>query len=619
MNLKFTASSFELDLYGTGLNIVEENHWFSDQFFTKYSFPVEFDITDELDAALQMITHHNAARSPKTFEGYFEMFGKETEALLVIERIQGKKAQGKFRYGFEEFPNYDKKLSELDLERVQLTEPLTDFAVPFLDKTYPEVNYNFPQLIVDKFDTSDEQWQYFEGVINNFRDGAFLINEFANNEQINRNIMQPVPYLLYVIAQGFAEKGLELRGDILTDPEFKDAVITIISDYYSTASEEALEMYLQANHYVSTEIVRAGYPMRYDLEVGNYELQQALNSPGVYKIAGNVILRAEGNVSSGILKMNDDVVWEAYNSHATYREMFYSIDRNVEIGIGETGAVITFTSQQLPYAKIDKNQDPEAIILDLTITKIAGYDSEGNLTPTVVGATEINLQKCVPDMTFGELLKAVKNWRNYDIAVGEGYVEMNKIQNQMNSASVVNLEDYEVKYPIRNFYQDNTFLLQFQEVNTEEYEFAKVFVDANGSRTSSFVKRDDTHEITINGLPLPHKQLLNINTAHLFTDSNSMLLLAIYPGLLNGVNLTRSTAKLLLPEVYQTDWKDWLYFRINSEGFEWDFIVDPELAGMITKDADIAAYGRSFIVRRVAKKNLSRNLWKIVLEADGVD
>ena len=619
MILKFIHPSFVLDFTGRKLNIIEENHWFNDQFFTKYSFPFDFDVTDELDVALQMITHNNSQRSAKTFEGYFLKFGQETEAVLVIERIQGKKAQGKLRYGFEEFPNYDKKLSEIEMERQVLAVPITDFAVSFIDKTFPEVNYNFPQLIVDKFDTTSEQWQYFEGIINNYRDGAFLINEFVNNEQVNRNIMQPVPYLLYVLQQGFAEKGLELRGEILTDPEFKDAVITIISDYYSTASEDAIEMYLQANQYDSLETVRAGYPMRYDLEVGNYILNLNLPDPGVYKIAGNIILRAEGNVSSGVIKLDGNTVWEAYNSHATYRETFYSIDRNVEIALGQNGGVLSFTSQQLPYAKIDQSQDPEAVILDLTITKIAGYDVNGDLVPTLVTPEEINLQKCVPDMTFGELLKALKNWKNYDIAIGEGFVEMNKIQNLMSSTAVVDLSAYEVKYPIRNFYQDNSFLLQFQEVNSEEYKFEKIFVDSTGGKSSTFVKRDDTSEITINGLPLPHKQFGSVNTAHLFTDSNSMVLLALYPGLTNGLNICRSGANLLIPSVYVNDWKEWLNFRINSEGFEWEFIVDPEMAGKITKDSKISAYKRSFIIKRVSKKNISRQSWEISIECDGMD
>ncbi len=614
--LKFTSPSFELDFTGKSLNIVEENHWFNDQFFTKYSFPFDFEVDTALDEALQMITHHNASRAAKTFNGYFQKFGEETSAVLVIERIQGKKAQGKIRYGFEEFPNYDKKLSEFNLERFTLQQPITDFAVARLNQSYPEVNYNFPQVIVDKFDTSSAQWLYFEGILNNYSGGAFLVNEYDINtqEQINRNIMQPLPYLLYVIAQGFADAGLELTGDILTDPEFKDAVIAIISDYYSTSGEGNIEMFLKASEYDSLETVYWSKTV----EAGNYTASIVLPDPGVYKIAGNVIMRSDGNwVEAFLLKDNEVTIWGAAGTKNPYGEFFSNIDRNVEVSLAESTATIDFRSQQLPYALIDENQDPEAMILDLTITKIAGYDVDGNLVPTLVSPEEINLQKCVPDMTFGDLLKVVKNWKNYDIKIGNGVAEMNKIQNKRQTANKINLEDYEVKDPIRNFYQDNTFLLQFQDIDSDVYSFAKLFVEANGSKTSSFIKRDDTKEITMNAVPLPMKQQGAVSTAHLFVDNENKLVLTIYPGLLNGLNICRDTSKLLIPEVYQSSWKEWLDFRINSEGFEWTFYTDSETAGKISQDSEVSAYHRDFVVRRVSKKNISGDWWEITLEADG--
>mgnify|MGYP007006688947 FL=1 len=176
MILKFTHPNFELDFTGKNITIVEENHWFSDQFFTKYTFPIEFDVNDDLDVALNMITHMNSASSPKKFDGFFQKFGEESEAVLIIERIQGRKAQGKMRFGFEEFPNYDKKLSELPLQKIILQELMTDYAVGIIGQTFPAVNFNFPQIIVDSIDVATEQWQYFEGLLNNYKGGGFLTN-----------------------------------------------------------------------------------------------------------------------------------------------------------------------------------------------------------------------------------------------------------------------------------------------------------------------------------------------------------------------------------------------------------------------------------------------------------
>jgi hypothetical protein len=619
MILKFTCPSFELDFAGKELNIVEENHWFNDQFFTKYSFPFEFDIDEELDAALEMITHNNARRSDKTFEGYLQKFGGESEAILVIERIQGKRGQGKMRYGLEEFPNFDKKLSELPLEQFRLEVPIADFALARLDETYPAVNFNFPQLIVDHFDTNTAQWLYFEGIINNYKSGAFLKNEYNSTtaEQINRNIMQPVPYLLYVLAQGFADAGLELRGEILQDPEFKDAVITMISDYYSSSSVDNMEATMQANEYssITRETENRIYLARYAKSI-------FLPSSGIYKVSGNIIIRSIAVEAFAELHLGlDNVIWRATDHNLGYEEKFFSIDLDIDIPSTQFGETLRFISEQLPFASDPQmnEQDPTAMILDLTITKIAGYDLEGNLVPTLVSPEKIDLQKCVPDMTFGDVLKALKNWKNYDVTIGDGYVEMNKIKSIKDATVAIDLTDKEVKEPIRNFYQDNTFILQLQEVGSDEYKFAKLFVDSSGSRTSSFVKNDNTKEITINGIPLPMKESGGVSTAHLFTDAKSILALSIYPGLDNGLNTCRDTSKLLIPAVYQSDWKEWIDFRINSEGFEWPFFIDSERAGAISEKSKIYAYAREFIVRRVSKKNVSQNWWEITLECDGAD
>jgi hypothetical protein len=616
MILKFTCPSFELDFAGKELNIVEENHWFNDQFFTKYSFPFEFDVDEDLDAALQMITHNNAARSAKTFEGFLQKFGGESEAILVIERIQGKKAQGKMRYGLEEFPNYNKKLSELPLEQRNLAEPIADHALNIINNSWPAVNYNFPQVIADKFDTDSLQWQYFEGIMNNYINGSFVLNEYdaENDEQINRNIMQPLPYLLYVIQQGFADAGLELTGDILSDPEFQHAVIVMISDYYTSSSVGDREVVMNTSEYDSIDIVR-------EIPKGNYTYTTILNEPGRYRISGTVTLRAEYNYGETAIRINNDelIFGMRFYSIWAYDEKVYSVDKIVEISVDQGAAALNIQSRQLPYSQYGDEQNSEANIIDLTITKVAGFDQSGNLVPSLIAAQKINLRECVPDMTFGELLKAIKNWRNYDVTIGNGYAEMNKIKKTMDAAVAIDLTDTEVKEPIRNFYQDMTFLLQFQEVNSDEYEFAKLFVDSSGNRTSSFVKNDNTNEIIINAIPLPIKQVGPISTAHLFIDAKNILALSIYSGLSGGLNACRDTSQLLIPAVYESDWKEWIDFRINSEGFEWPFFVDSERAGTITEKSKIHAYSRDFIVRRVSKRNASQNWWEITLECDGAD
>jgi len=56
---KLIHSKFELDLSPFKVSDTEENNWFSDSFFTKYSFPFEIDLTDDLDIALEFISQYN--------------------------------------------------------------------------------------------------------------------------------------------------------------------------------------------------------------------------------------------------------------------------------------------------------------------------------------------------------------------------------------------------------------------------------------------------------------------------------------------------------------------------------------------------------------------------------
>lgn len=626
MICKFTHPSFELDFQGKNITIVEENHWFSDQFFTKYTFPVSFDIDDELDTALNMITHQNSAASAKKFTGYLQEFGRESEAVLIIERIQGKTAQGKMRFGFEEFPNYDKKLPELPLDKFPLLEDMTTFAEGIITQSFPDVNFNFPQIIVDSIDTNTIQWQYFEGLLNNYVNGAFLENEYdvVNDEQINRNIMQPMPYLLHILTVGFAEKGLTLTGEILEDPEFKKALLVIISKYYSTVSPNSQELYKIASEYnelVTLQRFAFNQSENGTIQAGRYQSTLLLQEPGIYKIAGNVSLRLMGFPAYATLHLNMQEVWKAQRFTVAYSNNIYNLDVNIEVSVAQGSAALNFNSLQLPYELVGSEQFPDASIVDLTITKISGFDEEGNRTPSLITPEEINLQKCVPDITFGELLKILKNWKNYDILINhsEGTVEMNKVENLMNTGEPVDLSDYEEKYPIREFYQDKSYVLKFQDVQSEEYKFAQMYIDSEGGRTTSFVKQEDTSEIIINAIPLPLKQQGIVSTGHCFIDSESQVFFALYDGLTEGLNLCQDPGNLLIPAVYESDWKKWLYFRIIAEGIEWTIVCHPELAGQIKKTSRIAAYGKIFFVKRVTKKNTSRNYWEVILECDGAD
>ena len=63
---------------------------------------------------------------------------------------------------------------------------------------------------------------YFDGIINNRyqKSGSWIFprNEVVNDTDVaNRNIIHPLPYLLYVLEIGFKDAGFILSGDVLND------------------------------------------------------------------------------------------------------------------------------------------------------------------------------------------------------------------------------------------------------------------------------------------------------------------------------------------------------------------------------------------------------------------
>src|SRR5690606_13794278 len=238
MNLKIIHSDFELKLVDTSFTMVEENNWFSDRIFTKYTYHISKVLTDAEDAALKFITEYAARNVATVFDVAFYVLDVEHKAVMEIEKIIGRKLEFQIRYGFEEFPNFEKKLAQLPLHQFVLEgETIYEHAESMIG--LEEADYNFPTIFTDQFDKESPQWHAFEGRINNYTGSAFLVNEYDAGEdlQLNRNIMQPLPSLLYVLKQGFADQGYILAGDILTDPEFSKAFLYSLSEFYSTITD----------------------------------------------------------------------------------------------------------------------------------------------------------------------------------------------------------------------------------------------------------------------------------------------------------------------------------------------------------------------------------------------
>ncbi|HUI32040.1 MAG TPA: hypothetical protein VLY84_00355 [Dysgonamonadaceae bacterium] len=616
MILKLILSGLELDLSTYEFSMIEENNWLNDKVSSKYTYPIDIDLTPEQNVALGHITEINLAEHDALLEGQFYAMGLCHDCVFEIERHIGKRLSGQIRYGLEEFPNFNKQLSELPLEVVKVTGSIFAYAKTIVGQTWPAVNFNFPQVITDKFDTDTEQWAYFEGIVNNYKAGNFLVNEFdaVNNVQVNRNILQPLPYLLHILTAGFADAGHVLEGEILDDPEFKRATIYALSEFYTNYSEDTMEVQMRLDE--SEGPFDPFGSIRYVKNI-------VLPGPGRYKIAGNVYHRKYFMKNSSInFKYKGNHVWsDNFRSGkiAEYKEKMVTVDFNIDYA-GGFAFPLVFESDTYGAQLVGGDLIYDAPLLDVTITLLSKFDSAGNLVPTLVTPSEVNLPKCVPRMNFGEFVTAFAKWKNYGIIVSDGVVTMDKKVAEIKSGQkTVNLEAQEVKEPERNFNQAKTFTLGFFELDNKEYNFPSLFITKNGSQISPYVKNADTDDIVINALPLPLKLHGDVTTAHGFLDDDSKPQVVLYDGLTGGLNLAQNPDELNIVNVYASSHEDWFNFLLNSIRTAWSFVTPYEQIYQLKVSDIIYAYRQNHIIRRLTRKNTRPRIIETEIELESLD
>ena len=257
------------------------------------------------------------------------------------------------------------------------------------------------------------------------------------------------------------------------------------------------------------------------------------------------------------------------------------------------------------------------MMLDVTLTQLSAFDVSGNLIPTLVTPTEINLPKCVPSMKFGEFVNAFAKWHNYGIVLDGNNVIMNKkVPKLQESQTPFNLQPFEVKFPERNFNQGKTFTYGFFEVDSEEYNFPNLLIGNDGYQVAPFTKNDDTEEIVINALPLPLKQKGEVLTAHGFLDDNSKALVVIYEGLTGGLNISESAEEMSALNSYLNHHQQWFTFLLKSIRYVWSFMSYYEEIFQLKINDVIYAYKQYHIIRRLSRKNTTKKIIETEIETE---
>lgn len=526
-------------------------------------------------------------------DAVFEIEGHHNKLSCVI------------RLGIEQLPSFEKKLSELSLQKFDLPEGenIYDHAETIVGQAWPNVNYNFPMVHTDKFDTTTDNWAFFEKIINKRVSGAFLVNtvDLAQEIFINRNIIQPLPYLMHVLQRGMIDSGLTLSGNILSDPNLTPALIYGDVEYYSKAVFAPIYVLQMSEDRIQPT---------------KFKSISTLPNKGKYQVSGTI--------------NNDLYNSNQYETKIKYRNQILYWDRSYRLGEGIANNVRSNRDINLFFETIndglldeliiesDQSFTVEEVIFDISIEPILLHDPQGNAIPSIINRNSVDLKKASPDIYFSDVVKNIKNWFNYDLTVVGKLAIMNKIEGELKNNEAIDLSNFEVEFPKRKFNQGFSFLLKFQEVENKEFVFLPVFQNNASVVNSNFKTNEKTTTIEIQALPLPILTRTAIQTAFAIEQNNSKMFLVPYSGLTNGDNVSMPINQLLLPEVHQNYWKKWFSFRIDAHQYITSFKTWLETSKLLSSKKMIYMYGNYQIIKTISKTEISPDLFEVEIESETI-
>lgn len=608
MKDKFVTENFEIDLTGIRTNFTEENPRFKDSIWTKYTLPVDINYDRDFLSKVSQYSSFNNSNLPKEHSGYHIFEGRTMKGKLTISDFRNKKAKIRIDSGFEELPNFEKKLSDLPLEEKSVVD-IYEHANEIVLKKYPETNYNFPKLYTTEFDLESEGWKYFDSFINNRvrptggTNNVFPRNEIQENTNgwdcINRNIIHPIPYLLHVLKQGFLDAGFVLSGDILEDDTLKQRGIYSAEKYFTTADQQYQKTYVYENEYFDNVSTTAKWMKKF-----------TISAPGKYRLIGKIFTGGNDNCTLQIKK--NGTVFSIYGNGS--RNQYLNFDEIIEVGISEAETIPIFSFEYYgPTFNNKFNNDGVNIgIAEININPMRQNTASGNPIPFVFNLNRVELTKAVPDMTFGDLVNIIKNWRNYDLTFENGIAYMNRIVIDK-TKEPEDFREFEIEDPYRSRNDKQYFNIKFPDVDGVDID--DVFFDESGYTLNKANLPKTATEIPVNGFCLPIKTFRATTTAKVFQES-STLMLVYYDGLDNNGDNHAKNPSGLQGIHFAESVKDWFLNRLTNYTFKWTFTALKSKIRKYNIRSEIFAYGKKHWIKSWVKNSISDKQYSIEIETE---
>ncbi|MGP2569944.1 hypothetical protein ACT4R9_05710 [Ornithobacterium rhinotracheale] len=597
MRDKFTTKEFELDLSELDISIDEESPRFKDNLSTKFTFPFEFNIDAHLTGKMNDYSSIQALQINKKYEGKLTLDGRIKDAELVILSSAGKVIRAQIDLGFDDFPNANKKLRDLPLGVVTSTTAMHDEANAIIGKTYPEVNYNFPMVYTDSY-KGDAIFADFLGAYNHRKDGDFVNNEARVEENFysNKNIVVPMPYLLHVLKIGIEDAGCTLHGDIMKLEQLQKMIVVPSKKIQIFDRPDTVEWLIGIESKIEESI-----------NIGVFESIQPISFYGRFRLKGKVeppmfiFHKVHDNSSYPRIYLNDVLVWDMYSSQSI------EFDVTIMTSVGK--------KNELRFKGASVNVNGGNNIAEINIIPLELWNEDGTQKKSLANLEVYDLAEGLPDIDFITLITAVKNLYNLDWDIRNGTeVWMNFIDSAFEDTHLVDISEFEVKDPERIYNADSSYLLQYKEVESEEYQYKKVFIDIDGMKTENFKEVDGTQKTEINALPLPMLTQNNLRTAYQFVNNESLVQIVLYDGLKDGKNTTNDASELINLDQHILKYhKRWIDFLIRTTDSKWTFFANKNHWRNINSLNTLYAYKRKHWIKEISKRSVNHRTYEITL------
>lgn len=572
MEIKFFTEDRILDLSGQKITTQDTNSKMNDKMFSKYFFPFEIYMNEDFVNSFGDYESDDAFELETTFEGTLLFENKIHQAKLVLLSVEGKLLTGQIDFGFEDLPNFDKKLAELPLHKFPVPDIHT-YAREVAAKKYPETDFNFPRMYTSKYPPDQEVWDAFDGYYNDLKtDGSEMRRNYIDGfgDIYNVNIIHPTPHLLYVLKAGFQDAGLILAGDILTDPIFTQRWMFSGNEYFTSKQQRRYDFIFSSANF--DELFLESGPEDYAM----YQKYVSVEKVGKYKIAGFInFFRASKMPAEYIIKLNGKIIWSKIEPK--YKStVFYKVPIDLEFDVTQENSVVEMYIWT-QYHEDSWTLDP---IVNLRISSDVLDDLQnttlGDDTGVITNLNEIDLTRAVPDMTFGTLINIIRNRFNYGVDVSENSVYMNRLADE-EPENAKDFRPFEASPANRKktLLQKRSFLLRSTEL--DDGPQASMYFDKDGA----FLNKKENPETIIiesnviilqTGVPKPN----GYNTAIIKKDTQDALQLVWYDGLTAGQNNAKNPAGAEYPELFYSHWDKWLRQRIRGYEFQWKFYCPAE-------------------------------------------